>query len=152
MPFGLSGAPRTFQRLIDQLLKGLEYEVAMAYLDDIIVYSMTVEGMIERLALVFQRLREAGLKLKASKCELFQTETLYLGHVISQKGVSCDPEKIRAVQKWTAPRTVRDVRSFLGSVGYYKRFIKNYSAIAQPLYCLTRKRMQFIWKIGRAHV
>ena len=145
MPFGLSGAPRTFQRLIDNLLRGLEYDIAMAYLDDIIVYAMTVDQMISRMRLVLQRLRAAGLKLKAKKCVLFQTETVYLGHVISSKGVSCDPEKVRAVQEWVAPQTVRQVRSFLGTVGYYRRFIKNYADIARPLYVLTKKRQKFVW-------
>ena len=145
MPFGLAGAPRTFQRLIDQLLRGLEYEVAMAYLDDIIVFSKTVEQMIERLRIVFQRLRVAGLKLKAKKCALLQTETIYLGHVISAEGVSCDPEKVSAVQRWVAPRTVKQVRAFLGTVGYYKRFIKNYADIARPLYELTKKNYKFVW-------
>ena len=145
MPFGLSGAPRTFQRLIDQLLRGLEYEIAMAYLDDIIVFSMTVEQMIARLKIVLQRLREAGLKLKAKKCALFQTETIYLGHVISADGVSCDPAKVQAVQNWLPPQTVKQVRAFLGTVGYYKRFIKGYADIARPLYQLTRKHPKFVW-------
>ena len=164
MPFGLSGAPRTFQRLIDRLLRGLEYEIAMAYLDDIIVFSMTVAQMIQRLKTVFQRLRDAGLKLKAKKCTLFQRETVYLGHVISAEGVSCDPEKVKAVQSWLPPKTVKQVRAFLGTVGYYKRFIKGYADIARPLYQLTRKLQRFVWsnrcqqafellkEIGRAHV
>ena len=147
MPFGLSGAPRTFQRLIDNLLRGLEYEIAMAYLDDIIVYALTVDQMISRLKQVLQRLRDAGLKLKAKKCSLFQTETIYLGHVISRAGVSCDPEKVRAVQQWVEPRTVRQVRSFLGTVGYYRRFIRNYSDIARPLYNLTKKKHKFMWTV-----
>ena len=136
--------PRTFQLLIDRLLRGLEYEIAMAYLDDIIVFSMTVAQMIQRLRIVFQRLRDAGLKLKAKKCTLFQRETVYLGHVISADGVSCDPEKVKAVQSWLPPKTVKQVRAFLGTVGYYKRFIKGYADMARPLYQLTRKLQRFV--------
>ena len=98
MPFGLSGAPRTFQRLIDKLLKGLSQQMAMAYLDDIIVFASTISDMVDRLKIIFGRLRSAGLKLKAKKCELFQLKTIFLGHVISADGVECDPAKVEAVK------------------------------------------------------
>ena len=145
MPFGLSGAPRTFQRLIDGLLRGLDPDIAMAYLDDIIVYSKTLDESIRRLKQVFQKLREAGLKLKAKKCFLLQHETLYLGHIVSAEGVKTDPTKVEAVKNWRRPHTVRQIKSFLGSVGYYRRFIPNYSHIAEPIVNLQRKRVKFIW-------
>ena len=145
MPFGLKGAPRTFQRMMDQLLRGLDYRVALAYLDDIIVYGATVDECLVNLRLVFQRIAQANLKLKPKKCSLFQRETLYLGHIISGDGVRCDPEKVQAVKEWKPPRTLRQVRSFMGLVNYYRRFIKNYADLAIPLYDLQKKKRKFHW-------
>ena len=110
MPFGLKGAPRTFQRMMDRLLHGLDYRIAMAYLDDIIVYGATVDECLVNLRLVFERVAQANLKLKPKKCSLFQRETLYLGHIISGDGVRCDPDKIKAVKEWKPPRNLRQVR------------------------------------------
>ena len=145
MPFGVQGGPSTFQRLMDKILKGLEYKIALAYLDDIIAFGKTIDECLDRLTIIFERLRKAGLKLKPKKCSLFKREILYLGHVVSHKGVSCDPEKVEAVARWTAPRTVRQVRTFLGTVGYYKRFIKGHADICKPLYNLTKKGVKFEW-------
>lgn len=145
MPFGVQGGPSTFQRLMDQLLTGLEHRVALAYLDDIIVFGPSALVCIEHLQLVFQRLREAGLKLKPKKCEFFRTEILYLGHVISGEGIKCDPAKIEAIKKWRPPRTPRQTKVFLGTVNYYNRFIKNFSHHAQPLFSLSRKHQGFDW-------
>ena len=146
MPFGINGGPSTFQRVIDRVLRGLEYKIAMAYLDDIIVYGKDCRECCERLAMVFDRLREACLKLKPSKCELFQRKTIYLGHVISAEGISCDPAKVEAVKNWSVPSTARQVQVFLGTVNYYNRFIKNYSEIARPLFAAgNRKYKRFNW-------
>lgn len=145
MPFGVQGGPSTFQRLMDQLLSGLEHRVALAYLDDIIVFGPTPSACIGHLKLVFERLREAGLKLKPKKCEFFKTEILYLGHVISGEGIKCDPAKIEAIRKWKPPRTPRQTKVFLGTVNYYNRFIKNFSHHAQPLFQISRKHHRFDW-------
>ena len=147
MPFGVQGGPSTFQRLMDKLLHGLEYKIALAYLDDIIVYAPSIDELLDRCNVVFARLREAGLKVKPSKCFFFQTETKYLGHVVSGNGVSCDPEKIKAVKSWPVPRNIRDVRSFIGTVAYYKRFIRNFAQICRPLHALTCKNAKFQWTI-----
>ena len=146
MPFGLCGAPRTFQRMMDALLKGLEFRIALAYLDDIIVFGATIDECVDNVRAVFKRIREAGLKLKASKCSFFRPETLYLGHVISGDGVRCDPEKITAIGKWKRPRTTRQVRSFLGMTNYYRKFIRSYAHIADPLYLLLKKNKKFQWE------
>ena len=122
MPFGLKEAPRTFQRMMDQFLCGLDYCVTLAYLDDIIVYGATVEESLVNLRLVFQRIAQANLKLKPKKCSLFQRETLYLGHIISDDGVRCEPEKVQAVKEWKPPRTLRQGMSFMGLVNYYASF------------------------------
>ena len=107
MPFGLVGAPRTFQRLMDRMLQGLEHNIALAYIDDVIVYGSAVEEVLHNLHVVFERLLAAGVKLKAKKCHLFQLETTYLGHVISQHGVKCDPVKVSAVQAWHPPKNLK---------------------------------------------
>ena len=133
MPFGLCNAPATFQRLMQRCLGGQVHDHLLIYLDDVIVYSADFQGHLDHLTGVFQRLREHGLKLQPTKCHLFQQSVKYLGHVVSAQGVSPDPEKTAAVQEWPVPKTVKQVRSFLGFVGYYRRFIKAFSKIAGPL-------------------
>ena len=133
MPFGATNAPATFQRLMHDCLGDLNMNWCIVYLDDIIIFSDTKEEHIKRLEAVFQKLMAAGLKLKPTKCFFFRDEIEYLGHVVSGKGISTNPKKIEAVTKWPTPKTVYDVRSFLGFVGYYRRFIKNFSKIAKPI-------------------
>ena len=146
MPFGLCNAPSTFERLMERVLQGLQWESAVLYLDDIIVFSGTVDDHIQRLEEVFQRLRGANLRLKPKKCHLFKEEVQFLGHVVSEKGVATDPEKTKAVQDWETPRSVKDVKAFLGFTGYYRRFIPNYADKAEPLVSLLRKNVPFQWK------
>ena len=145
MPFGVQGGPATFQRLMDKLLAGLDYRIALAYLDDIIVYGCTRLECIERLRVVFARLRDAGLKLKPSKCTLFARETLYLGHIVSDKGIKCDPKKVEDVKNWQRPTTPRQALVFISTVNYYGRFIKNFSEIAHPIRVVSRMKKGFVW-------
>ena len=133
MPFGATNAPATFQRLMHDCLGELNMNWCIVYLDDIIIFSDTKEEHLKRLEALFQKLCAAGLKLKPSKCFFFKEEIEYLGHVVSGKGISSNPKKIEAVSKWPTPRIVYDVRSFLGFVGYYRRFIKNFSKITKPI-------------------
>ena len=133
MPFGLTNAPATIQRLMEFCLGELHLNWCIIYLDDIIVFSRTPEEHVHRLKAVFEKLRAAGLKLKPSKCEFFKQEIKYLGHVVSKEGVSTDPDKIKSVTEWPQPTTLTEVRSFLGFVSYYRRFIPNFSTIAKPL-------------------
>ena len=133
MPFGATNASATFQRLMHDCLGELNMNWCIVYLDDIIIFSDTKEEHLKRLEAVFQKLCAAGLKLKPSKCFFFREEIEYLGHVVSGKGISTNPKKIEAVSKWPTPKTVYDVRSFLGFVGYYRRFIKNFSRITKPI-------------------
>ena len=139
MPFGLCNAGATFQRLIDIVMTGLNMDICVVYLDDIIVYSNGLGSHLNRLVTVFERLRSAGLKLKPEKCSLFQKSVSFLGHVISDRGISTDPQKIKAVMEWPAPSSVRDVRSFLGLAGYHRRFVKDFAAKASPLNHLINK-------------
>ena len=133
MPFSHTNAPATFQRLMESCLGELHLNWCIIYLDDIIVFSRTPEEHLHRLKAVFEKLRAAGLNLKPSKCEFFKQEIKYLGHVVSKEGVPTDPDKIKSVTEWPQPTIVTEVRSFLGFVSYYRRFIPNFSKIAKPL-------------------
>ena len=108
------------------------------YLDDIVIFSKTPKEHIQRLRGIFQKLHEAGLKLKPKKCEFCKTRISYLGHIVSQDGIECDPKKIEAIKNWKRPITVHDVRSFLGFTNYYRRFIHKYAQVANPL---NKKKM-----------
>ena len=138
MPFSLTNAPATCQRLMESCLGELHLNWCIIYLDDIIVFSRTPEEHLHRLEAVFNKLKAAGLKLKPSKCDLFKQQINYFGHVVSKEGVSTDPEKIKAVTEWPQPTTVTEVRSFLGFVSYYRRFIPNFSKVATPLNTLLQ--------------
>lgn len=133
MPFGLSGAPASFQALMDNTFRDDLYQIMMCYLDDIVVFSETFEEHVVRLGTVLQRLEDAGLKVELSKCEFFKERVVFLGHEISARGVAVDPEKIAAVENWPKPQVLREVRKFLGFTGYVRRHIENYTKIARPL-------------------
>jgi hypothetical protein len=137
MPFGLSGAPATFQRLMNSVLRGILGKFCAAYLDDIIVYSETESSHLQHLQEVFRRLRDAGLRLKTRKCVLFRPEVKYLGHVVSRAGVGPDPDKMKVVRGWEYPATVKQMQSFLGFVNFYADYVRNYSQLAGPLYALA---------------
>ncbi|MEW8091524.1 MAG: reverse transcriptase family protein, partial [Candidatus Thiodiazotropha endolucinida] len=125
MPFGLCNAPATFQRLMERCMGDMNLRDCLIYLDDVIIFSATFEEHLNRLEAVFSRLKEHNLKLKASKCEFLQSKVTYLGHIVSEAGIQTDPEKTEAIKNWPRPNSVKDVRSFLGFTGYYRRLIKN---------------------------
>ncbi|KAL2098414.1 hypothetical protein ACEWY4_007621 [Coilia grayii] len=137
MPFGLCNAPSTFQRLMERIFGDERFSSLLLYLDDIVVFSTSFESHLKRLDLVFQRLQQHNLKLKLAKCNFFQSKVNYLGHVISAEGVSTDPEKIRAVVEWKRPRTLTELRSFLGFASYYRRFVEGFAKCAAPLHKLV---------------
>ena len=137
MPFGFTNAPATFQRLMETCLGDLNLHWCIIYLDDIMIFSKDLASHLKRLEAVFQKLEEAGLKLKPSKCELFQRKLAYLGHVISAEGVATDESKIEAIKNWPTPTNVTEVQSFLGFTGYYCRFIPKFMQLACPLHELT---------------
>ena len=145
MPFGLCNAPATFQRLMDRVLAGMQWETCLVYLDDIIVLGSDVPQMLQRLGQVFSRLDQAKLKLKPSKCCLFRRQVAYLGHIVSESGVATDPNKVQKVQDWPTPTSIQDVRRFVGLASYYRRFVKDFASIAEPLHALTKKHAQFRW-------
>eukprot|EP00731_Ephydatia_muelleri_P008113 Em0004g451a len=138
MPFGLQGAPSTFQRMMDTLIRGME-GYASAYIDDVAVYSSCWREHIDHLRNLFLRLRKANLKVKPSKCQCAMFECVYLGHVVGKGTVRLESSKIEAIKRMPAPRTKKGVRQFLGLAGYYRRFIRDFATIATPLTELTRK-------------
>ena len=133
MPFGLTNAPATFQHLMESCLGKMHLNWCIIYLDDVIIFSKTPEDHVERLWVVLQKLRAAGLKFKPSKCEFFKDHISYLGHIVSKDRVETDPKKIQVIMDWPVPQTIYDVRSFLGFTNYYRKFMFRYSQIAKPL-------------------
>ena len=133
MPFGLANSPATYQRLMETILQDLNLKICFVYLDDVIIFSDTYEEHLHRIDLVFQRLRETGLKLSPKKCSFFMPKVRYVGHVVSEHGIEPDPDKIEKVKSWPTPTTPEEVRRFIGFVGYYRRFVKDFSRIARPL-------------------
>jgi hypothetical protein len=145
LAFGLTGAPSLFQRLVDLLMTNYTWQILLAYLDDIILYGTSVSELLSRLKLVLHRLARANLKLSPTKCAFFQQEVTFLGYKISAKGVSPDDSRIAKVATWPTPTCLKDVRVFCGMSNYYRRHIRDYSTIAEPLYNLMRQKTKFVW-------
>lgn len=145
MPFGLCNAPATFQRLMDVVLAGLLWKNCLVYVDDIIVFGRTFDEHLENLSLVLDALRAANITLKASKCKLLCEEIQFLGHVVSATGVATDPEKVNKISSMPAPRNTHEIKVFTGLTGYYRKFIKDYASIAEPLNKLLRKEGEWHW-------
>jgi len=141
--FGLAGAPATFSKVMDAVLMGLRDVECLVYLDDILIFSDTVPEHARRMKLVFQRIREANFKLGIAKCVFAAPKVSYIGHILSKDGVSPDQSKVTAIWNFPRPKTVRDVRAFLGLSGYYRSFIKDYATISRPLTQLTKKDAKF---------
>jgi len=145
MLFGLCNAVATFQRLMDLALAGLNFDICLVYLDDIILHSKTLEEHLQRLEKLLQQLQEVNLKLKPSKCSLMQKKVVFLGHVVSGDGIATDPEKIKLVEEWPTPTNLKQLRGFLGLTGYYRKFVNGYAHIAGPLNRLLKKDQAYEW-------
>ena len=137
MPFGLCNVPPTFQRVMQICLGELNLTYCLIYLDDVIVFSEMPEEHLQRMRVVFNRLREHGLKLKPSKCDVFKSEINYLAHHVSRKGVLPSKKNLESIAQCLPPDTYNKVKSFVGLVGHYRCFIKGFAKIAAPLYNLT---------------
>ncbi len=145
MPFGLTNAPSVFQELMTHVLEGIDGKFAIAYLDDIVIFSRSASEHLEHLTEIFARLRKFGLKMKPSKCKFMEREIKYLGYVVGAEGVKVDKDKVKVIEEMRPPTDVRGVRSFVGCVSYYRRFCPNFSEVATPLIQLTKKHAQFEW-------
>ena len=149
MPFGLCNASATFQRSITRALQKIQQRhgsVVMAYIDDIVIATETIEDHLERIREVFECLREAGFKMRAEKCDFMRTETKYLGRVVSAEGIKPDPAAVSKIQEWMPPRNKEELQSFLGFANYYRDFIPFHAAKVQPMQELLRKNQHFYWK------
>ena len=137
MPFGLQGAPATFQRMVDRLLDGMDF--ASAYIDDIIIFSNTWEDHLGHIRQVLNRIKEAGLTLRKKKCQFGMSDCVYLGHRIGSGKVQPEQAKVISIRQYTQPTSKKQLRSFLGLTGYYRKFVPHYTQLALPLTDLTRK-------------
>ena len=146
MPFGLTNAPATFQQLVNEIFKEDLFKHVLNFPDDFVVYSETPAEHLEHLEKVFLKLRAAGLKLKPKKCNLFQTQMNYLGHVLDKTRIRPDPKNLEAVRDWGRAKTVIQVRSFTAFCNYCRKFVKNFAEVAKPLYRLTSKGVKVTWE------
>lgn len=141
MPFGLKNAPSTFQRVMDNVLKELQGTICLVYLDDIIIFSTSLQEHVENLRKVFQKLRQANLKVQLDKSEFLKKEIAFLGHLVTTEGIKPDPSKIQAITDFPIPRTPKEIKSFLGLLGYYRKFIRDFAKLTKPLTeCLKKGR------------
>ena len=145
MPFGLSNAPATFERLMDNVLRGLKWHICLCYLDDILVFSSTFDEHLSRLRSVLHALSQAGLQLNHKKCHFGQRQAKVLGHIVDAQGVQPDPDKVRAVAEFPVPKNVKELQSFLGLCSYFRRFVHNFAHRAHPLHELLRKDVPWSW-------
>lgn len=145
VPYGLTGAPTTFQAIMNNILAPLLRKCVVVFIDDILIYSKNYEDHVKHVQMVFQLLQEHQFKIRLSKCSFAKNQLKYLGHVISVAGVAIDPSKISIVQQWPRPTSVKELRGFLGLAGYYRRFIKYFGIMSKPLSDLLRKGQIFVW-------
>ena len=143
MPFGLCNTPATFQRLMDTVLTGRNFEICLAYLDDIILFSHDLDSYLDRLQRLFERLREANLKLKPSKCQILQRQVKFLGFTVSSDGVGTDPDKVEAIRNWPTPQNLRQSRAFVGLCQYYRRFVPDFSRGIRAASCTNEEGRSF---------
>ena len=133
MPFGLKNAPATFQRLMNEILRDYINKTCVVYLDDILIFSTSLQEHLNAIREIFDVLEKKNLKIQIDKCNFLKRETEFLGHVLTKDGMKPNPNKIKVIEKLELPRTERQIKSFLGITGYYRKFIKDYAKVAQPI-------------------
>jgi hypothetical protein len=145
MSFGLTNAPAFFMNLMNSVFMDYLDKFVVVFIDDILIYSQSKEEHADHLRMVLQRLREHQLYAKLSKCEFWISEVLFLGHIINKEGLAVDPKKVADILNWKAPTDARGIKSFIGMVGYYRRFIEGFSKIAKPMTALLGNKVEFKW-------
>ncbi len=145
LPFGLNNVASTFQRKMELALQGLQWTTCFVYIDDIIVFATSFDEHIRRVDEVLGRIATAGLKLKPEKCHMLQTEVVFLGHVVSREGVRPDPSNIAKIVQWPVPQNAKQVKQFVATGSYYRRFVRDFAKMTRPLVELTKKNTEFRW-------
>jgi hypothetical protein len=145
MSFGLTNAPAYFMYLMNKVFMEYLDKFVVVFIDDILIFSKNEEEYDKHLCMVLQKLRENQLYIKLNKCEFWLKEVSFLGHIISEGGISVDPSKVKDVLSWNTPQNVSNIRSFLGLARYYRRFIKGFSKISKPMIELLEKGKTFEW-------
>ncbi len=148
---GLRNAPLTFQRMINSLFAGVVGKGLHVYLDDLILVFKDLDSHLQQLSLIFQKLTHAGLKIKLTKCEFLKSRIEFLGHLVDGDGIHTVDSKVTDVKNFPTPKSVENVRSFLGLAGYYRAFVKNFASIASPLTRLLKKDVPFQWDDAQQH-
>jgi len=146
MPFGLTNAPSTFMRLMNHVLRAFIGKFVVVHFNDILIYSKSLDDHVKHIQCVLAVLREQQLFANLEKCTFCTDKVVFFGFVVSGQGVEVDEEKIKAVQEWTPPQNVSQVRRFLGLAGFYRRFVRDFSTIAAPMNELTKKEVPFKWE------
>jgi hypothetical protein len=145
MSYGLTGAPATFQGIMNTIFEPFLRKGVLVFIDDILIYTRTLEEHVRLLRAVFDILSSNQLQVKRSKCVFAQSSLTYLGHVISAEGVSTDAKNIQVVLQWPVPSNVKEVRGFLGLAGYYRKFVRHFGILSRPLTNLLKKNVIFHW-------
>jgi hypothetical protein len=145
LPFGLTNAPGTFMHLMHETFREYLDDFVLVFLDDILIFSKTLEEHERHVKAVLEKLRASKLYAKERKCEFFKTEVEFLGHMVGRDGVRMMDDKVKAISEWPTPTKVGDIRAFLGTAGYYRKFIRDFSSIATPLTELTKESVKFEW-------
>ena len=139
MPYGLAGAPATFQSVVEDMVQVLDTEDIMAYLDDVICYHSTFDKHLKGVRTLLEMIRKAGFKLSGKKCQFAKHSVRFLGHVIDSTGVKPLPEKLEIIRSWETPKTEEELRRFLGVCTFWRKFVKDFAKIAVPLHNLLNK-------------
>jgi hypothetical protein len=145
MPFGLTNAPSTFMRLMNHVLRAFIGKFVVVYFDDILVYNKDLNEHIEHLRYVFDVLRYEKLYANFKKCTFCMEKVVFLGYVVSTKGIEVDDEKVKAIKEWPTPNSITEVRSFHGLANFYRHFVKDFSTMAAPLTEVIKKNVGFHW-------